>query len=200
MGDLKNILSLILFCGFLAAYILKLCFLYKRDNIKANVLGKGKKNKDIKNVELTVKITTLIWGATWLIESLGKGFILDLVGAFTKNIIVQYIGIVVISMGLIIFISAMIFMKTSWRVGIDKQTKGVLITDGIYRYSRNPAFVGFDFMFLGLFLAFPNSLTLLVMVFNLWAIHRLILEEEKHLISTYGDSYKLYCTNTRRYM
>lgn len=94
----------------------------------------------------------------------------------------------------------MIFMRTSWRVGIDKQTKGDLLTEGIYRYSRNPAFVGFDLMFLELFLTYPNILTLLIMVLNLRSIHRLILEEEKYLISIYGGSYKLYCSNTRRYM
>lgn len=59
--SILNILSLILFIVFLSSYSLKLVILYKKNKISANVLAKGKKDKKIKVVETTVKISTFIW-------------------------------------------------------------------------------------------------------------------------------------------
>lgn len=45
----------------------------------------------------------------------------------------------------------MLSMKKFPLVGINKNTKVELITTGIYKISRNPAFVSFYIMFVGLF-------------------------------------------------
>ncbi len=103
------------------------------------------------------------------------------------------------ALGAGIFILATIFMKSSWRVGIDKITKTTLVTDGIYKFSRNPAFVGFNLMFIGLFAAYSNILTLIVLILNIIALHLLILQEEKHLISMFGDKYERYKRKVPRY-
>ena len=90
----------------------------------------------------------------------------------------------------------MITMKNSWRVGIDKDTKTKLITNGLYKYSRNPAFVGFDLMFIGMFLVFPNIGTLFICFINIFSIHYLILQEEKKK----QEDYLFYRNNTPRYL
>lgn len=199
MNNLKNILSLLLFFIFFSSYILKLVILYKKDKIKANVLGKGKKVKDIKHTELFVKITTFLWGLSWFALGFIEKDIINLVGSFTDNFIVHFIGILFSFIGVMVFIQAMVSMKTSWRVGIDKNTKTSLVTYGIYKYSRNPAFVGFDIMFVGLFLTYPNFLILVLLMLNVFAIHRLILQEEKHLQSMFNEEYISYCKKTPRY-
>jgi protein-S-isoprenylcysteine O-methyltransferase Ste14 len=61
-------------------------------------------------------------------------------------------------------VTAAISMKASRRVGIDKSIKTRLIKEGIYKLSRNPAFVGFDLMFIDLFLAYSNIVTLTVLI------------------------------------
>lgn len=200
MLGLKNILSLILFCIFLGSYVCKLVLLYKKDKIQANVLAKGKKDKKIKIVEITVKATTFIWGTSWFAFSLGEPYFTNMIGSFTYNLQIGYIGIAIISTGLIVFILAMISMKSSWRVGIDKNTRSELITAGVYKYSRNPAFVGFDMMFLGLFITYPNIVTLLILSINILSIHFLILQEEKHLVSAFGRDYISYSNRTKRYI
>lgn len=118
---------------------------------------------------------------------------------FTNNII-NYLGLFTITIGLVFFILSMITMKTSWRVGIDKHTKTQLITNDIYKYSRNPAFVGFNFMFIGLFLTFPNIVTLFICLINILSIHLLILQEEKHLENMLQKEYLLYKNKTPRYL
>lgn len=197
--SILNILALVLFTIFLSAYSLKLVILYKKNKINANVLAKGKKDNKIKLVETTVKISTFFWGITWVVEIFTDQIINKKFYILFNNILINYIGILVITIGVCIFITAMISMKTSWRVGIDKNTKTKLITYGIYNYSRNPAFVGFDLMFIGLFLTYPNILTLLIFIANVISIHRLILQEEKHLENLFGTEYVSYKEKTPRY-
>lgn len=198
--SLLNILSLILFIMFLSAYSLKLMILYKKNKINANVLGKGEKDNKIKLVEITVKISSFIWGITWILEIFAGQIINKSLYILFSITLVNYIGIFVTAVGVSIFVTAMISMKTSWRVGIDKNTKTKLVTYGIYKYSRNPAFVGFDLMFIGLFLTYPNILTTIILIANIISIHRLILQEENHLENLFEMEYILYKGKTTRYL
>ncbi|WHY17671.1 isoprenylcysteine carboxylmethyltransferase family protein [Paenibacillus sp. G2S3] len=200
MSNLKNILSLILFFIFLISYLLKLFILYKKNHIKGNVLAKGKKLAKIHYTELLVKTSTFLWGATWFVFSLAESFMLTIVGKQFDIPVIHFIGVGVAALGCSIFILAMISMRTSWRVGIDKTTVTKLITQGIYKYSRNAAFVGFDLMFLGLYFMYPNLLTLIIFMLNIVAIHLLILQEEQHLKHVFGDEYIQYSKNTPRYI
>jgi protein-S-isoprenylcysteine O-methyltransferase Ste14 len=102
--------------------------------------------------------------------------------------------------GVAFFVAAVLFMKNSWRVGIDKSTKTTLIREGIYRFSRNPAFIGFDLMFAGVFISYADILTLFAMLVNGMALHLLILQEEKHLRSVFGEEYAEYARQVPRYL
>ena len=108
--------------------------------IKALVLAKGDKGKSINFSESFVQITTLFWGVTWLLESLLSSWIIEFIPNLFSFNTLNYLGLFVILIGLIFFVSSMITMKNSWRVGIDKSAKTKLITNGLYKYSRNPAF------------------------------------------------------------
>lgn len=198
--SLLNTISLLLFMTFLSSYIAKLIIMNRKSGIKALVLAKGDKGKSIDFSESFVQITTFLWGVIWLFETLFSSWISDfLPNLFTSNIM-NYVGLVVIFIGLIFFILSMITMKNSWRVGIDKSTKTQLITNGLYKYSRNPAFVGFNLMFIGLIFTFPNIVTLFICLANIFSIHNLILQEEKHLESVFQEDYYLYRDKTPRYL
>lgn len=43
-------------------------------------------------------------------------------------------------------------MRDSWRVGVSKTDRTELVTSGIYQISRNPAFLGFDLLYIGILL------------------------------------------------
>lgn len=200
MLDLKNSLSLLLFLIFLCTYLAKLMILKNKYKIQANVLTKGKKDLQIRVTEAFVIATTFIWGVMWFSLSVSESLISRWFEPLVRNDRLSSIGILVMALGLAIFIVAMISMKTSWRVGIDKSTTASLVTEGIYGFTRNPAFVGFDLMFIGLFVTYPNILTLGIAVLNVLAIHRLILQEEKHLKITFSEEYLKYYSDTRRYI
>ena len=195
-----NKISLFLFIVFILSYTLKLIILYKSYGIKANVLGNRGKDANIFSAEFSLKISTFLWGALWFIQSLNLNINNNFFKFVYINLNIRYLGIVLNFIGLLIFIIAMVNMGLSWRVGIDKKSESKLVTKGIYNFSRNPAFVGFDLMFLGLFLTFPNIITLVIILINIIFIHRLILQEEKHLISIFGDDYYTYTNKTPRYI
>lgn len=61
---------------------------------------------------------------------------------------VRYVGIVIALAGATVFIKAIVTMKSSWRAGIDASQHTKLVRNGIYRVSRNPAFLGFELLYL----------------------------------------------------
>ena len=75
-----------------------------------------------------------------------------------------------------------------------------LVTSGIYRISRNPAFVGFDLTYIGLLLCFANWLHLLVVLCAVTIFHLQILQEERFLLSRKDIDYKDYYNRVHRYL
>jgi len=177
-----------------------LIILYKRNGIKANVLAKKGKGAEISSAERFVKVTTFIWGGLWLLLSLLGSGVDQIIHLGVKFNWIRHTGLIITAIGGVIFITAMLSMKTSWRVGIDKATQTKLVSSGIYRYSRNPAFVGFDNMFIGFALMYPSLLTAAVAILNIAAIHNLILQEEKYLETVFGKEYLKYKDRTPRYI
>lgn len=175
-----------LFIIFLSFYIGKLVVIQCKYGIKGYVLGKQKKD-----IEVIVKIGTLLWGITW--------FYCGIWGPIEANFITM-LGIISLSVGLLLFIIAMMTMGRSWRVGVDDKSHTELVEEGLFKISRNPTFVGFDLMFIGLVCVLPHIWTLFIAVLNIIGLHYLILKEEKHLETMLGESYRVYKKRVPRYL
>ncbi len=65
-------------------------------------------------------------------------------------------GIVFAVSGVIIFTASVAAMKDNWRAGIAENGRIGIVTKGIYQFSRNPAFLGFDCVYLGFLMMFWN--------------------------------------------
>ena len=100
----------------------------------------------------------------------------------------------------LIFLISVLCMKDSWRAGIPVKDKTELVTDGIYAYSRNPAFLGFDLQYIGMLLMFCNLLTGMFTVFAIVMLHLQILQEERYLTATFGTAYLDYRHRVFRYL
>lgn len=196
---LKNIISVALFFTFLIAYSLKLIQQSMQSKTKAYVLGNGNKAKKTQFVELLVKVSSFLWAITWLSNAIFDSYISEIMWTVGGTYSFWILGLIITGSGVLLFIKAMIDMKNSWRVGIDKATKSNLITIGAYQFSRNPAFVGFDVMFIGLVITYPNLLTLFIVSLNVISLHLLILQEERHLLESFGDNYSEYMKKIPRY-
>lgn len=110
----------------------------------------------------------------------------------------RFTGFCIGMLGDMIFLVSVLCMKDSWRAGIPDKDRTKLVTTGIYRYSRNPAFLGFDFMYVGLLLMYFNLSMLVVSAFAIIMLHLQILQEERYLTASYITSSALVrnCCNT----
>lgn len=92
-------------------------------------------------------------------------------------------------------------MKDSWRAGVSAQEKTELVTGGIYRISRNPAFLGFDLMYLGILLLFFSWPLCVLTVLAALLLHtQVVCVEETHLRAAFGQAYLDYSGQVRRYL
>jgi protein-S-isoprenylcysteine O-methyltransferase Ste14 len=113
--------------------------------------------------------------------------------------IVKIAGIILTAMAFILGISTLVNIKDSWRVGIRPEQKTDLIANGNFIFSRNPYFLSYDLMYLGIFLIFPTFVYLLLYLIFIVIIHLMILDEEKYLTKQHGDSYLKYKNSVNRY-
>ena len=54
------------------------------------------------------------------------------------HVALQVVGAALMLCGIGFFAVAQLHLGASWRIGIDADAKPGLVTDGLYRYSRNP--------------------------------------------------------------
>lgn len=77
----------------------------------------------------------------------------------------------------------------------------VLVTDGLYKISRNPMYLGFLTALSGLFILLGCLSPLLVAVFFFVVTDRWYIEfEEKAMANVFGDEYAKYKAETRRWL
>lgn len=184
-----KIIALMIMIIFYTFYIVKLLLLNSK-SIKTNQAGVGNKPKRVIIVERIMSIATIMTIIAQVCSIL-----------FVNNYIIPELRIVGIILGIIsiiFFASATITMKNSWRVGIPEE-KTSLITNGIYKWSRNPAFVGFDLLYCSICLIFFNIPLVIVSIWATVMLHLQILQEEVHMHNMFGEEYDDYKKHTLRY-
>lgn len=118
--------------------------------------------------------------------------------SFLENITVRYIGFIVMILALIWVFTAQIQMKNSWRIGIDNTTKTELVTHGLFRYSRNPIFLGMTISLVGFFLVIPTVIALMFLLIGSILMQIQIRLEEEYLMKEQGQIYKAYKNRVKR--
>ena len=77
--------------------------------------------------------------------------------------------------------------------------KTELIQDGVYAHIRNPYFLSYFIMFLGLFLIRPSIVMMGLVLISILNFHLMVLKEEVHLSRIHGKVYEIYREQTGRY-
>jgi protein-S-isoprenylcysteine O-methyltransferase Ste14 len=112
----------------------------------------------------------------------------------------HWAGGVACCVGLLLMAWSLISFGSSFRVGIDNERPGALITSGIFAFSRNPIYVAFGCVLLGEFLIQPHLLLSIYLVAGVAVFHRQVLREETFLEQHYGTEYEAYRRRVRRYV
>jgi protein-S-isoprenylcysteine O-methyltransferase Ste14 len=87
----------------------------------------------------------------------------------------------------------------SFRIGSPKEETHLQV-NGLFRFSRNPMYLGVYSTLLASVSYTLNPLLLLVAIFVVVVHHRIVLAEEHYLRSAFGDEYVSYCRRVRRYL
>ena len=184
------ILAFLVLAAFYSVYFAKV-LVQKRRGIQTRQIGR-RKEKSIHTVEVLMSVATL---------GVPIAQILSIISGWSYlTARTRFIGFCVGMLGNIIFLLSVLCMKDNWRAGIPDKDKTELVTTGIYRFSRNPAFLGFDFMYIGVLLMYGNVLTLVFSIFAIIMLHLQILQEERYLMKIFGAPYLEYCGQVFRYL
>lgn len=184
-----HITAVLILAAFYGIYLAKLVT-QKRRSIRTNQAGTGNKPRRVRIIERVMSAANLlaciaaVCSVFCVKEYPGQGIRAAGVAS----------GIVAVA----VFALATAAMKDSWRVGIPEE-KTALVTEGIYRWSRNPAFVGFDLLYLAMCLMFFNVPLAVISVWAAGMLHLQILQEEEHMHAMFGEAYEVYRQHTGRY-
>lgn len=185
-----KLMAIFILAVFYAIYFGKM-IIQKKKGITTHQIGK-RKEKKLHTVETLMSVATFSVAIIQLLSIFFDWNIMPSGARFT--------GFCIAGIGDIFFLISVTYMKDSWRAGIPEKDKTKLVTDGIYKFSRNPAFVGFDFMYIGILLMFFNIGTLLFSLFSIVMLHLQILQEEKYMAKTFGEEYLEYKKKVFRYI
>ncbi len=99
----------------------------------------------------------------------------------------------------LLFAAAARFLKAGTNIPTHRPTTA-LVTDGLYRYSRNPIYVGLTLIYLGLAAAFASLGTLVLLPAVIAVLHvGVIRREERYLEGKFGAAYLDYKARVRRW-
>lgn len=185
-----KLMAIFILAVFYAIYFGKM-IIQKKKGITTHQIGK-RKEKKLHTVETLMSVATF---SVVIIQLLSIFFDWNIMPSGA-----HFTGFCIAGIGDIFFLISVTYMKDSWRAGIPEKDKTKLVTDGIYKFSRNPAFVGFDFMYIGILLMFFNIGTLLFSLFSIMMLHMQILQEEKYMAKTFGEEYLEYKKKVFRYI
>jgi len=95
---------------------------------------------------------------------------------------------------------AQLTMGDSWRIGVDEAERTTLVTQGLYRWIRNPIFSFVLLSGAGLVLLVPNLLSILAFALTAAGIEiQVRVVEEPYLSRTHGSDYQAYRSRTGRF-
>lgn len=171
--------------------VLSRTFQMKRLGIKAMKFGETDK-KDFLIPPFALLFYYLVIASAFDLPKLGVELF--------NNEITGWIGITFCGIGILLFVYALISFGNSFRVGIDEEHPGELITAGVFSISRNPIYTAFGLILMGVFLIIPNWIFLIYMVVGIWLVNRQIRLEEESLKRIYGEKYQEYCKKVQRFL
>ena len=110
-------------------------------------------------------------------------------------------GGILVGAGIVLMLASvaqMVLARTTFLPGRDPRT---LVTGGLFRFSRNPIYLGQVMMLAGLYLYWGAAIALpLVALFVRILQHRFIVPEETLLLERFGPAFEEYAQTTRRWI
>lgn len=141
-------------------------------------------------------LVILFGGAMWAVSRLLPAGYFAIPGQLWLSVAVLAVGACIALMGVLEFRSA--------GTTVDPRTPDqsvCLVEKGVYRFTRNPMYLGFLLILVGwgLFLGSVFA-ALLLPLFVVYMNRFQILPEERHMRGLFGEAYDLYVSRVRRWL
>jgi protein-S-isoprenylcysteine O-methyltransferase Ste14 len=115
--------------------------------------------------------------------------------------VVKVIGWMILAGGFLFAIGALRELNKADTSPIPHEPTTAIVTSGVYRFSRNPIYVGFVCTVIGLPLALGNYWGLILSPAMIYYFNELIIKhEEAYLEKKFGDVYTSYKSRVRRWL
>ncbi len=112
-----------------------------------------------------------------------------------------FAGGLLVALGVVVALSAQRQLGPAWRPGIDPRDHPPLVTDSLYRHSRNPFYAGWVMVASGVAALSPTPLSVAGLVELILSLEILVrLVEEPALHAAQGQAYVDYARRTRRFI
>lgn len=110
-------------------------------------------------------------------------------------------GLLLYGLGLSGTLWAQWAMGGSWRIGVDASERTALVTDGPFRWVRNPIFSAMGICTLGLVLLVPSLLSIAAFVSLIVGVELQVrLLEEPYLLHVHGQTYRAWAEQVGRFV
>jgi len=129
---------------------------------------------------------------------------------FSRNLFPNHHGLIIDIFSVLLLISGIIIIRTAFVSFKNHQTTinplnltktSSLVTTGIFKYTRNPMYLGMVFILLSIALKFNVYGGLIIMLLFFSFITKFqIIPEEKAMENLFGQEFKNYKKTTRRWL
>ena len=128
------------------------------------------------------------------LQSWGIGF-----QVFESLPLLQWLSLCLWVVGFTILFLGKANLGENFRIGSANERTS-LKTDGLYRFSRNPMYVGLHSTIIASILYTQNPVILAIGLFIIIVHHKIVLAEEDWLLDTFGQDYVRYRQKVKRYI
>ena len=122
---------------------------------------------------------------------------INLIDAFSFDYI-DYISFIIFLVGFTLIVLSLKNLGNSTRIGIPAE-KTNLKTFGIYKFSRNPMYVGIHLWTISSIIYTQNWFILIIGIYSIIIYHFIVLGEERFLENRFGEEYSEYRKKVRKY-
>ncbi|MBN1253127.1 MAG: isoprenylcysteine carboxylmethyltransferase family protein [Bacteroidales bacterium] len=110
----------------------------------------------------------------------------------------NYISFIILAIGLAFSIISIVNLGSSTRLGLPIDDT-IFKTNGLYKISRNPMYLGFNLLTISSMIYTLNIIIVVLGIYSITIYHMIILVEERYLESRFGNEYLNYKQKTKRY-
>ena len=134
---------------------------------------------------------------SWLLDSEVRALPFPGVGAF----VVEPLGVLLLVTGLYIMFWGVATFRKAMTAIFPNQPANELVTDGPYRFTRNPMYTGLTIAFIGGAFIMDSAWPLIVLPVVVGLMYLLVIRrEEAYLADAFGEQYSAYRRRVRRWL